>query len=279
VGRRGRHAMRYIGAACSGRERFPSERPAVVSAVVPTPSLRRASGWTSSRSNLRARSPRAVARCAESKRLMSSAGWRPSYARATATRVRAADSWQEGASARPTPNSSSGSARNATPPPSSWPSAVDSSTRTSSAFGMAMEGHGGVAGGSASTETRAPARPATREDSARTASATSSARRSLTRRLKPDTVRVAASAHFSRVMTEAAREFPELPALLRDDQLQRLAALRRGLSEFERKRDYRYHEEEGGGEEQRAPRDTLLHYAGTTWPPASLPARSDTRGT
>lgn len=85
--------------------------------------------------------------------------------------------------------------------------------------------------------------------------------------------------HFSRVMTEAAREFPELPALLRDDQLQRLAALRRGLSEFERKRDYRYHEEEGGGEEQRAPRDTLLHYAGTTWPPASLPARSDTRGT
>jgi hypothetical protein len=85
--------------------------------------------------------------------------------------------------------------------------------------------------------------------------------------------------HFSQVMTEAAREFPGLLKLLREDQLERLLVLQNGLSEFERRRDYRYRHEAGSPEVQRAPRDALLHYAGTTWSIASLPARSDTRET
>jgi len=81
--------------------------------------------------------------------------------------------------------------------------------------------------------------------------------------------------HFSGAIEEAAQRFPAVCELLLDDWLRRLTALRSGLSEFERKRDYRYRHEPRGRERQ-APIEALRHYAGTTWPPRSFPTRGDT---
>ena len=68
--------------------------------------------------------------------------------------------------------------------------------------------------------------------------------------------------HTTAVLAEAAGSLR--PFLLRDRSL-RLSSLQRRLSEFDRKRDYRFRGEPRG-DEQQAPHDALLHYGGSTWP-------------
>ena len=71
------------------------------------------------------------------------------------------------------------------------------------------------------------------------------------------------ASHFSTALKEAEQRHASAYGLLLDDWIRRLAALRRGMSEFDRKRDHRF-AHEPRGEEQDAPLAALRHYAGTT---------------
>lgn len=69
--------------------------------------------------------------------------------------------------------------------------------------------------------------------------------------------------HFVSSLEQATeRKLPAYEFLI-DDWLERLTSLQAGLSEYHRKRDYRY-ADEPRGEEQQAPIASLRHYAGMT---------------
>ncbi len=69
--------------------------------------------------------------------------------------------------------------------------------------------------------------------------------------------------HLATVLEQAAeRKMPRVYEFLLNDWIERLTLLRSGLSEFDRKRDYRF-KHEPRGEEQQAPIEALRRYSGS----------------